>query len=73
VKPPVTTPFWVGQTVYLKHGGRQHGLVLAVIFEGDPAYPLIRYRVSWPKSALTDEYTAVELTAVRPKKKTFTV
>jgi len=63
------TPFWIGDTVYKQNGRRSRGLVVAVVFEGDPATPLVRYRVTWLKHDTSEEYLAIELTAEAPEPK----
>lgn len=65
-RPPVTTPFWIGDTVYKKHGSKHAGTIYGVCFRGDPAYPAVLYEVTWPKDAGNDQHYGVELTTEKP-------
>jgi hypothetical protein len=67
-RPPVTTKFWIGDTVYRVHGTRSPGTVLEVIFQGDPAYPLVLYKVTFPKDCNVDDFYEIELTKTKREK-----
>jgi hypothetical protein len=67
-RPPVTTKFWIGDTVYKVHGDKAAGIVLSVHFQGDPAYPTVVYEVVWPKAGSTEEHYEFELTKIKPQK-----
>lgn len=67
-RPPVTTRFWIGDTVYRTLGSKNAGQVIAVTFIGDPAYPAVQYNVVWPKDCITEDHYEIELTKVKPTK-----
>jgi hypothetical protein len=58
---PTGLPHWIGDTVYLKHT-EMAGTVVAVIFEGDRTYPVVRYDVRWADEEFgRQEHYAVEI------------
>ena len=63
MKRPPDLPFWISDTVYLKHASTP-GTVVAVLFEGHPLSPAVRYDVRWSDSEFTRrEHYAVELSS----------
>lgn len=63
MKRPANLPFWIGDTAYLKHTS-QTGTVVAVIFEGSPDQPIVRYDIRWTDDDKTRrEHYAIELSA----------
>ena len=52
--------FWIGATVYLQHDDSP-GVIIGVLFVGDPCRPTVKYIVAWT-SAENSEHYEVQLT-----------
>lgn len=63
MRRPPPTPYWIGDTVYLKHT-QTVGTIIATTFVGDPANPVARFTIQWSDDEMScREHYAIELSA----------